>query len=150
MNFNLYAAVFTIIVASLAHAERPFVSTETTVKNTEILFEGTVAAQVAVDSPTKDYTLFDSKKALQIKFKDVVSWKPKPFSKTISVFSRLPQEAPCTSVIVENSKRYVVYGHYDSTKKLILADWCIDIHEASAESGKDIKKTAITLHGEAT
>jgi hypothetical protein len=89
----LLAISFMLAVCVTVSASRPYVSMTTIVKRTPVLIEGNITAQKRMNSPSQEYVLYDSKTAIQLKLTGVKSWKPKPFSKSVFVYSRIPRVA---------------------------------------------------------
>jgi hypothetical protein len=145
----LLACASLLIVCTAGYALRPYTSMETIIKRTPIVIEASITAQTKVKSPTptQDNILYGTTTALQLTLTDIKVWKPKPFPKKVSVYSRVLEEAPCTGAAVENGKRYIVFGQFDSSKKYILADLCDAFVDASSSGGSDIKKTIISIYG---
>lgn len=146
----LLAISFVLAICVTVSASRPYTSMTTIVKRTPVLIEGTVTIQKRMKSPAKEYVLYDSKIALQLKLNEVKSWKPKPFSKSVFVYSRVPEESPCKGISVENDKRYIIFGRFDSSRQIILADLCGEVIDSSSIGGIDIKKTIVSIYGQAS
>ena len=143
-----FTSVMTMLTCSPLSAERQQLTLETQIKNSDVLFEGTVLSHATVKAPTKEYALYDSTEAMEITFSDIKSWVPKSASvKDIRVYSRSSAEAPCKPSTVEDGSRYIVFGHYDSKQNYLLADICMDIH-LSPPSGGDLRKSIIALQGD--
>jgi hypothetical protein len=146
----LLALSFVLAVCVTVSAGRPYTSTTTIVKRTPVLIEGKITVQKRMKSPSKEDVLYDSKIALQLKLTGVKSWKPKPFSKSVFVYSRVPEESPCTGISIENDKRYIIFGQFDSSRKIIVADLCGGVIDSSSIGGIDIKKTIVSIYGQAS
>jgi hypothetical protein len=146
----LLAIAFVLTICVTVSALRPYVSTETIVKRTPVLIEGTLTRQQQVKSPSTEYILYHSQTAIQLKLTQVKSWKPKPFSKSIAVYSRIPAESPCTGISIENNKRYIIFGQFDSSRKIILTDLCGEFIDSSSIGGMEIKKTIVSIYGQAS
>jgi hypothetical protein len=146
----LLAISFVLAACITVSASRPYTSMTTIIKRTPVLIEGNVTVQKRMNSPSKEDVLYDSKTALQLKLTKVKSWKPKPLSKSVFVYSRIPEESPCTGISVENDKRYIIFGRFDSSRKIILADLCGDVIDSSSIEGIDIKKTIVSIYGQAS
>jgi len=146
---TLLAFLLMAVPHIMGHASRPYVSMETIIKRSPVLFEGTVTAQNRVQSPTRDSVLYDSTTALQLSIASITSWKPRPFPTSVSVYSRTPNEAPCTGVSVENGKKYIIFGHFDTSDKFILADWCGDIIDATSVAGLKVRRDIVAIYGKA-
>jgi hypothetical protein len=146
----LLAITLVLTVCVTVSASRPYTSTETIVKRTPVLIEGTLTRQKQVESPSTEYILYQTKTAFQLKLTKVKSWKPQPFSKSISVYSRILAESPCTGISIENDKRYIILGQFDSSRKILMTDLCGAVIDSSSISGIDIKKTIVSIYGQAS
>lgn len=122
-------------------AHREHISNEELIRRMPVIFVATLSNKNKTVSPASENVLFDSDMSLQLNFINVEWKKPRLPSKSITVYTWLPEKASCTNSELKLGNTYLVFGEYDSSNKYLIANSCGHIQERDTADVANLIRT---------